>query len=401
MPLPNITTNFKFSDGIDVGEKLITKDYLISVYPQLIPSLFSSSLWGWGYGQPWSMSSNSNYSSPVNVSYGLNWKQISCTHWNVFDGHAAAIKSDGTLWTVGRNSYGELGLGDNSDRYNFTKVGSDTNWRYVQCGPRCTAAIKSDGTLWTTGRNVERQLGLGDSNNRNSFKQVSFGIQKIQFVSISAFSMSAIAENGTLWSWGTNSNGILGLNQDSSSYYTANPSLVTSDYKFKVMDINYNTAYAVATSGELFRWGNLSDHGGSSFTKIPSILNYGSWKTVACGYRHAAAIKKDGTLWTVGNNELGALGNGTSFDYGFGYGSSTLFQIRGIWKQVSCGNYMTAAISSDGSLWTWGNNGDNQLGQNINSGFTTTPAEIYGGGYNWKNIICAPFGMYGIKSYEY
>jgi alpha-tubulin suppressor-like RCC1 family protein len=394
MPLPNITTNFKFSDGVDVGERLITKDYLMSVYPQLMPTLFSSNLWGWGWAPPWRFQ---RY-VPSSLSDGLNWKQISATHWNVYDGHAAAIKSDGTLWTVGQNSYGELGLGNNTSRSSFTQVGSDTNWRYVQCGPTNTAAIKNDGTLWVCGRNAERQLGLGDSTNRSSFTQVGFGVQKIQSVSISYSSMSAIGEDGRLWSWGTNNYGILGLNyaQESDRSSFPNAVSITGDYKIKTMDMDFNTAYAVATSGELLRWGDLSSQGGSSFTNRPQVFDYGSWKSVACGFVHAAAIKNDGTLWTIGSNFRGGLGNGT-------FTSSTSFiQVPGLWKQVSCGNYMTGAIRSDGSLWTWGNNADGQLGQNLtSSGFNPTPAQTTTGGYNWKNIVCAPFGMYAIRSYEY
>jgi alpha-tubulin suppressor-like RCC1 family protein len=401
MPLPNITTNFKFSDGIDVGEKLITKDYLISVYPQLMPTLFSSNLWGWGYGHPWRTNGGFDYESPTVLSNGLNWKQVSCTHWYAYDGHAAAIKSDGTLWTAGYNSYGELGSGNNTSRNFFSRVGSDADWRYVQCGPYNTAAIKNDGTLWVCGRNIERQLGLGDATNRSSLTQVGFGGRKIQSVSISASSMTAIAEDGTLWSWGTNSNGILGLGYDSSSGTsgrTAFPTLVsiTGDYKIKTMDMDYNTAYAVATSGELIRWGDLSSQGGSSFTNRPQVFDYGSWKSVACGYNHSAAIKNDGTLWTIGNNDYGGLGNGT-------FTSSSIFvQVPGIWKQVSCGNYMTGAIRSDGSLWTWGNNLNDQLGQSLyNISGKSNPAQTTEGGYNWKNIVCAPFGMYAIRSYEY
>ena len=396
MPLPNITTNFKFSDGTDLGERLITKNYLISVYPELFSNLFTSNLWGWGYGQPWSMGSNTSYSTPITLSDGLNWKQVSCTHWGVYDGHAAAIKSDGTLWTVGRNSYGELGLGifDTTERTSFTKVGTDTDWAYVKCGPFNTAAIKKDGSLWTWGRNVERQLGLGDATVRRVPTRV--GLFNVRDVAISDSSMSAITQDGGLWSWGTNRSGILGLNIEFSTDYRSYPTAVSTGNRFLSLDMNSDYAYAVTETGSIYRWGRLSPQGGISFQDYP-ILYFGSddFKSVACGYSHAAAIKKDGTLLTIGNNSYGGLGNGTTTS------SSFFIQVPGIWKQVSCGNYMTAAIRTDGSLWTWGNNQDRQLGQNISTSFTSTPAQIFGGGYNWKNIVCAPFGMYGIKSYEY
>lgn len=385
MPLPNITTNFKFSDGIDLGEKLITKDYLMSVYPELMPTLFSSNLYGWGYTLP------SSANTPVLVGSGLNWKQVSCTHWYVYDGHAAAIKSDGTLWTVGRNNYGELGNGDNNDRSSFTIVGSDTDWKVVKCGPYNTAAIKNDGSLWVCGRNVERQLGLGDATNRNSFTRVS--LSNVIDVAISRSSMSAITSNGSLWSWGTNRDGILGLNIDDTLAYRAYP-VFRSDYEFKNLDMDYNVAYAVGYDGDLYRWGNLNPYGGSFQQKSPTYVG-GGFKSVACGYNHAAAIKNDGSLYTIGTNSLGALGDGTTTS------KSYFVQVPGIWRQVSCGNYMTAAIRTDGSLWTWGNNQNYQLGQGLSASYTTTPGQTTLGGYNWKNVVCAPFGMYGIKSHDY
>ena len=381
MPLPNITTNFKFSDGADLGERLITKDYLISVYPQLMPNLFSSNLWGWGWAPPW----KSKVLSPSSLSDGLNWKQISATHWYVYDGHAAAIKSDGTLWTVGQNTYGELGLGDTSSRSSFTRVGSDTDWRLVKCGPHNTAAIKNDGTLWVCGRNVERQLGLGNSSDRYTFQRVSLSGAKD--VAISRSSMTAISLTGDLWSWGTNRDGLLGLNLSSNFEIRSTPNYISGiDYSFESIDMDYNIAYAVTTTGDLYRWGdgiNYPQYFGSNY------------KSVACGFNHVGAIKNDGTLWMYGGNTYGGLGDGTT-------SSSSFFkQVPGIWKQVSCGNYMTAAIRTDGSLWTWGNNQDGQLGQGSTANYITTPGQISTGGYNWKNVVCAPFGMYAIRSYEY
>lgn len=85
------------------------------------------------------------------------------------DFHTVALKTDGTLfWAWGKNNKGQLGLGDTEKRYIPTKIGTaaDTNWVEVFVGKSHTIARKSDNTLWGWGNNGHGQLGLGDKNNR-------------------------------------------------------------------------------------------------------------------------------------------------------------------------------------------------------------------------------------------
>ena len=60
---------------------------------------------------------------------------------------SAAILDDGTLWVVGANSDGELGLGDTTNRTEWTQLGTDTDWAKVYMGGGNFFAIKTDGTL--------------------------------------------------------------------------------------------------------------------------------------------------------------------------------------------------------------------------------------------------------------
>ena len=78
----------------------------------------------------------------------------------------------GGLYVFGDNSYGQLGLGDRTNRSSPVQVGSLTNWKSVDSGSNHTVAIKTDGTLWSWGNNTYEQLGLGDQTHRSSPVQV-------------------------------------------------------------------------------------------------------------------------------------------------------------------------------------------------------------------------------------
>ena len=135
-------TNFIGKDGEDLGKVLVTKDYLLSVYPQLSQELLgiTPELWTWGLGTDGRLGDNTiiSRSTPVTTfSGGTNWKQVSSG--NRF---TAAIKTDGTLWTWGLGTSGQLG--DNtiiSGSTPVTTFAGGTNWKQVSSGGDHTAAI--------------------------------------------------------------------------------------------------------------------------------------------------------------------------------------------------------------------------------------------------------------------
>jgi|TARA_R110002012_G_scaffold210195_1_gene380816 alpha-tubulin suppressor-like RCC1 family protein len=152
----------------------------------------NGTLWGWGensYGQVGKGAGDHTtikYESPVQIGSSTDWAQVS-------DGgvHAAAIKTDGTLWTWGGNFYGNLGHGDTTHRDEPTQVGSLTTWASVSCPlAYYTMAMKTDGTLWGCGTNRKGNLGDGTTTDRSSFVQAGSSTNWI------AFSTAAGTNNG-------------------------------------------------------------------------------------------------------------------------------------------------------------------------------------------------------------
>lgn len=269
----------------------------------------NGTLWTWGGNGGFGslgLNTTTDYSSPVQVGALSNWAQVASSVYY----YMAAKKTDGTLWTWGRNFAGQLGLGDTTNRSSPVQVGSASNWLTVACGYNHTGAITTNGTLYMWGGNAQGQLGLGDTNNRSSPTQVGALSIWTQVACGGQYYTAAIQSNGTLWSWGLNNNGQLGLND------TANR---------------------------------------SSPAQVGTLT---TWRQVSCGQIHTLAIQTDGTLWSWGVNNSGQLGLGDTVN------RSSPVQIGALtnWAQVSCGYNHVIALQSNGTLWTWGRNDIGQLG---------------------------------------
>ena len=101
-----------------------------------------------------------------------------------FSEHSLILKNDNTLWGCGYNGYGRLGLGDDTSRTTFTQITTNVdNIKEIYCGGYYTFILKNDGTLWGCGQNNFGQLGLGDTTNRNVFTQITTNTNDIKSLS--------------------------------------------------------------------------------------------------------------------------------------------------------------------------------------------------------------------------
>ena len=121
--------------------------------------------------------------------------------------HSLIIKTDGSLWTFGRNTYGQLGDGSSTHRRTPTQILSSGVAR-VSSGQYHSLIIKTDGSLWTFGRNAEGQLGDGTTVQRNTPTQIlPSGVSQVS----AGYSHSVILKtDGSVWTVGRNTNGQLG-----------------------------------------------------------------------------------------------------------------------------------------------------------------------------------------------
>ena len=396
------TTNIRDSNGVDLGQKLITKDYLISVYPSIGEKIgIPPELWVWGNGGNVQLGTNAttNKSTPVTTSAGgTNWKQVRAGYR-----HTAAIKTDGTLWVWGEGGNGRLGTNAGTDKSTpVTTFAGGTNWKQVSSGNALTAAIKTDGTLWIWGLANLGRLGNAVTTGGISTPVTTFaGGTNWKQVSGGGSHCAAIKTDGTLWTWGNGGNAQLGNNSTTNKSTPVTTSAGGTNWK-QVSAGNLHTA-ALKTDGTLWTWG-LGTYGrlGNAVTTnvstpVTTFAGGTNWKQVSAGGFHTAAIKTDGTLWTWGNGANGQLGTNAVTDKST---PVTTFAGGTNWKQVNAGAYHTAAIKTDGTLWIWGSGTLAQLGNNSATD-RSTPVTTFAGGTNWKQVSSGGDHTAAIQSVDF
>ena len=145
-------------------------------------------------------------------------KQVACGSHHTF-----ILKNDGSLWSCGYNTNGQLGLGDDSNRHAFTQVTTNINndVKQIACGQVHTIIIKNDGSVWACGYNANGQLGLGDTTNKNTFTQVTTNINNDvkQIAACGEYYTFLLKNDGSAWACGLNAKGQLGLGTSGTSNY--------------------------------------------------------------------------------------------------------------------------------------------------------------------------------------
>ncbi len=299
-----------------------------------------------------------------------------------------ALKDDGTVWT-----WDDVQPGVPSD--GTTVTGSSTPVQVaglsgisaVACGSYINLAIRaSDGSVWVWGLNQDGELGDGLTTNSQTPVQVmvSVGSPLLGVTSVSSggyFSM-ALKSDGTVWTWGRNESGQLGIGSSSDTVSGLYATQVLTGVS--AISAGATSAMALKTDGTLYSWGGNYFGVLSNGTAPEAICSTpaqvtgltGTVTAIATGYYHSLVLNSDGTVWAWGLNADGELGNGTTTDSASPVPVSGLTGITAI--QSGEVSFHSLALKSDGTLWAWGDNDNSQLGTGAPGPLGTTTATTTG-----------------------
>ncbi|TKK79019.1 PASTA domain-containing protein [Herbidospora galbida] len=251
---------------------------------------------------------------------------------SVGDRHVLALDSDGTVWAWGDNTYRQLGDGTTVSRPIPIQVPGLTGVRGVSAGYRHSLAVKTDGTVWAWGHNGFAELGDGTTVNRPTPVRLT-GVSDVltAHASRSGVHSAALKSDGTVWTWGSNASGQLGIGAAPRSYV---PVRVPGVVNAQMVLPGERSTFAIA-EGRLYAWGdNTSGRLGDGTTLprrtpvVTPIANL-TWADPGTGGT-SAGVTADGTVLTWGDNTHGALGTGSAAPY-----ETTAHPVAGLTSRVS------------------------------------------------------------------
>lgn len=366
---------FKFGGQDLVGDIFISRaDFEKSVIAR------TARIWGDNTNGQLGINNRLSRSSPVQlITEDGEWSTI-----DVCGTSSGVIKRDGTLWTWGNNTSGQLGTNNVIHRSSPVQtISAGTNWYRLAVGSDMMVAIKGDYTLWAWGDNTNGQLGDGTVVKRSSPVQIGAGVDWNQLSSVDG-TVHALKTDGTLWGWGLNNKGQLGQND---TVDRSSPVQIGAGTDWSKISTGTSFALLLKTNGSLWVLGNNASGqlGQNNVILRSSPVQVGAgadWASISAGSDYATAVKTDGTLWLWGENSNGQLGDGTVVNR-----SSPIQTIAGGSNWVKCagGAVHAAAVKTDGTLWTWGGNASGKLGDNSTVA-RSSPAQTVDTGSYWIDI---------------
>lgn len=260
-----------------------------------------------------------------------------------------------------------------------TVQAEDYVWKYVTAGDATTLAIRSDGSLWSWGWNEKGQAANGVSE-RSAIPTLADASRTWKkAVSGKAYSF-ALADDGSLWASGTGENGVQGTG-DGLAHKVLTRIGTDNDWADVACSRFWGyCGFAIKTNGTLWAWGeNTAGQlgiGNMQSQILPVQVGTDTdWKQVAAGAASVLGVKTDGSLWGWGLNMNGEV---------FGHEGKQLSPVRlgdaTDWASVTVIDYRVYAVKTDGTLWAWADNSLNLLGFNSGTQGETTsegnPVEV-------------------------
>jgi len=329
----------------------------------------NGTLWSWGYNSVGQLGNGNttNQLNPVQIGTDANWSKVSAGYY-----HSFAIKTDGTLWAWGNNSNGQLGNGNNVNQLSPLQIGT-SQWLDVVGGQEFSLGVMSNGTLWSWGSNLYGQLGDGGLPTRNYPVQIGTATDWLQ-VAAGQYHSYALKTTKKLWAWGRNHVGQLG---DNSTILKINPVAISPLLSFDYVTGGTNAGAAIDTAGALYTWG-VGTTINSQFPNQLTTFTTG-FTNVKLGVGHIVATRSvagNNYLYTWGQNSYGELGTTATT-----LTTPTLNTlVSNPTSKITVNFYSSQILDTNGQLYSSGQNHVGQLAIGNNTG-----VDLYVYGFGIRN----------------
>lgn len=305
--------------------------------------------------------------------------------------------AEGRLFCWGANDVGQVGTDETSAPVlSPRRIGADTDWRSIAVGSSHACALKEDSSLWCWGANTVGALGLGEVT-RAGPTQLS-APQPTSWTSLSAGwdHNCAITSAGQLWCWGENDEGQLGQLDDQSApgISRTQPTRLGSELDWVM--VSGGQGHTCGLRGDsLFCWGRntqgqlaLGD-GALEQIRLPTEVSSG-WNLVDVSQGTGCGIRNDQSLWCWSSGSSGQLGQGNT------QSSTMAIQVgdQSDWQSLSVSTFHVCGIRDVGEMWCWGRSIEGQHGNGITDDVLLPVATAVG--QQWKAVEVSRFGTCGI-----
>jgi alpha-tubulin suppressor-like RCC1 family protein len=278
--------------------------------------------------------------------------------------YAMALLGNGTVVAWGNNEQGELGDGTTTERTLPVAVKGLTNVTAISAGTETSLALLADGTVMAWGDNGSGELGNGSTEPMSTVPVPVRGLTHIVAITAGENFNLALRDDGTVWAWGDNSAGELGIG----SFVEQNvPVQIPGLSGVKQVASGTLHALAVLANGTVMAWGDngsgdlgtgRKDPNGSNVPVKVDLIH--TAVGVAAGYDHSAAVLANGTVMSWGSNQFGQLGIGSrNF-----LASDDPIAVTNLHTAtaICAGAFETQALRKDGTVVGWGSDSSGELG---------------------------------------